>query len=223
MASGNPHSLKSIHIQEYGGISNAAPPNLGFEHVYGDSYIVETLFTTKFRVCPVLMPMWAQDEDQYLDCDRSRGQGSGLPHLATGHDGEGRAFGIAAPLQGSTPRKDVRTDCLEGCGGFARGEGTHWPGAQAEELRGCRCVVSQIRPTSFFQVNTPANELLIQMIRDMGAITPSTLVLDLCCGTGVCVCVCVCVCVRACVRGWVRARARVCAMGPSWGATPPTP
>eukprot|EP00668_Euglena_longa_P042927 GGOE01056839.1.p1 GENE.GGOE01056839.1~~GGOE01056839.1.p1 ORF type:complete len:675 (+),score=205.34 GGOE01056839.1:41-2026(+) len=84
------HALKSIHIQEYDGISNAAPPNLPYHLIHGEPFILETCLGMKFR----------------------------------------------------------------------------------------------IRPTSFFQVSTRANERLMSLIRELGDINPSTLVLDLCCGTG---------------------------------------
>ncbi|CAG9804756.1 unnamed protein product [Chironomus riparius] len=42
----------------------------------------------------------------------------------------------------------------------------------------------QISPSSFFQGNTKAAEKLYQEIIDFAAITPSTTVLDVCCGTG---------------------------------------
>lgn len=42
----------------------------------------------------------------------------------------------------------------------------------------------RISPESFFQVNTQAAEVLYQAAIDMGAPTPSTTVMDICCGTG---------------------------------------
>ncbi|GAB5586418.1 tRNA (uracil(54)-C(5))-methyltransferase -B [Umbelopsis nana] len=52
-----------------------------------------------------------------------------------------------------------------------------------EELLGCRFRISY---NSFFQVNTPATELLYQLCADWCKIDPSkkTILLDLCCGTG---------------------------------------
>eukprot|EP00667_Euglena_gracilis_P005038 EG_transcript_5068 len=85
-----PHALRSIHVQEYDGISNAAPPNLPYHLLHGEPFILETCLGMKFR----------------------------------------------------------------------------------------------IRPTSFFQVSTRANERLMALIRELGGIGPATLALDLCCGTG---------------------------------------
>ena len=51
-----PHSLKSIYIQDYAGISNAAPPNLPYSLVYGEEYILESLLSLKFRVCARTLP-----------------------------------------------------------------------------------------------------------------------------------------------------------------------
>eukprot|EP01006_Ploeotia_vitrea_P022646 TRINITY_DN55040_c0_g1_i1.p1 TRINITY_DN55040_c0_g1~~TRINITY_DN55040_c0_g1_i1.p1 ORF type:complete len:651 (+),score=60.49 TRINITY_DN55040_c0_g1_i1:43-1953(+) len=50
-----------------------------------------------------------------------------------------------------------------------------------EEVNGLRFRVSA---TSFFQVNTPGNEQLIKVIKEMANLTPDTILLDLCCGTG---------------------------------------
>ncbi|CAG5119127.1 unnamed protein product [Candidula unifasciata] len=42
----------------------------------------------------------------------------------------------------------------------------------------------RISPEAFFQVNTPATEKLYQLISDWCNVSPSTTVLDICCGTG---------------------------------------
>jgi tRNA (uracil-5-)-methyltransferase len=84
------HALKSIHAQEYDGVSNAAPPNVPYQLIHGEAFILETCLGLQFRV----------------------------------------------------------------------------------------------RPLSFFQVNTLANEELIRTIEALGGIDAETLVLDLCCGTG---------------------------------------
>ncbi|EFJ48436.1 hypothetical protein VOLCADRAFT_33590, partial [Volvox carteri f. nagariensis] len=42
----------------------------------------------------------------------------------------------------------------------------------------------RISPTAFFQVNTPATCALYKVVGDWAAAGPSTLLLDICCGTG---------------------------------------
>ncbi|XP_055346675.1 tRNA (uracil-5-)-methyltransferase homolog A-like [Paramacrobiotus metropolitanus] len=50
-----------------------------------------------------------------------------------------------------------------------------------ETLLGCKFKIS---PDAFFQVNTPAAEVLYSSLIELSSVTPQTVVLDLCCGTG---------------------------------------
>ena len=51
-----------------------------------------------------------------------------------------------------------------------------------ETLRGLKFDIS---PLSFFQTNTPGAEILFQKVEDLAEIDSNTVVLDVCCGTGV--------------------------------------
>lgn len=42
----------------------------------------------------------------------------------------------------------------------------------------------QISPNAFFQVNTAAAEVLYKQVRDWASVTPNSVLLDVCCGTG---------------------------------------
>lgn len=62
----------------------------------------------------------------------------------------------------------------------------HGEGHVHENLLGLKFRIS---PTAFFQVNTPATEILYSSIRDWASLSENakedTLLLDLCCGTGI--------------------------------------
>lgn len=42
----------------------------------------------------------------------------------------------------------------------------------------------RVGPDAFFQVNTPAAEVLLEVAEDLAALGPRTTLLDVCCGTG---------------------------------------
>jgi tRNA (uracil-5-)-methyltransferase len=44
--------VDSLHVQEYGGISNAAPYDCAVDYLYGETHIYESLFDLKFRISP---------------------------------------------------------------------------------------------------------------------------------------------------------------------------
>jgi len=44
--------VDSLHIQEHGGVSNAAPYDCAVDHLYGETHIYESLFDLKFRISP---------------------------------------------------------------------------------------------------------------------------------------------------------------------------
>lgn len=90
---------------------------------------------------------------------------------------------VLSPFPPSVP---LALDALEGY--FASPGGEGGPPRKPTPAQGSNAgpVTStpQIRPTSFFQVSTRANERLMALIRELGGIGPATLALDLCCGTG---------------------------------------
>lgn len=70
-----------------------------------------------------------------------------------------------------------------------RQPGASWP--KPELLQGKPCIEEtlcglkfKISPESFFQVNTPCIELLINSIKELAKVDKNTTVLDVCCGTG---------------------------------------